>query len=130
MARGQHLVVDLEGCAVDRIQDPARMEALLEQLSADCGLTICSGPHLVPFTPVGLTGFVVLKESHVAFHTYPEARAVAFDLYSCSPVPRRRVLATLKAALEPTRMRSQLILRAASASSPSPSRAASPRRRR
>ena len=111
MSHGQHLVVDLAGVAVSLLEDPQRMGALLERLAADCGLTICSGPHLVPFTPVGLTGFVVLKESHVAFHTYPEDHAMALDLYSCAPVPRQRVLATLREVLRPTRMRSRLIRR-------------------
>lgn len=111
MARGEHLIVDLSGIAVAVLEDAEAMGRLLLDLAADCGLTVCSGPHLVPFTPIGLTGFVVLKESHVAFHTYPEDGAMALDLYSCAPVPRRRVLATLRARLAPQRLKSRLILR-------------------
>lgn len=111
MNRGEHLLIDCEGVAPVRLEDPGLMRDLLLRLANDCALTVCSGPHLVPFTPVGLTGFVVLRESHIAFHTYPEFGAVALDLYSCSPVPRPRVLDTIRDILAPTRLKSRLVRR-------------------
>lgn len=58
-------------------------------------LAVCSTPGLTPvgllrhqfgsaLEPAGATGAVVLAESHLAVHTWPEARAVTLDLYVCN----------------------------------------------
>lgn len=105
-------MIDVSGVALERLEDAALMQRVLVELAAECRLEICAGPQLVPFTPVGLTGFVVLRESHIAFHTYPEEGQVALDLYSCQPVPRRQILMTLRSLLGPSRMRSRMLRRA------------------
>jgi S-adenosylmethionine decarboxylase len=35
------------------------------------------------FDPQGITGFYLLSESHLAFHTWPEKGQISFDLYTC-----------------------------------------------
>ena len=86
---GLHLIAELHGCRCSsRLLDDA---ALLQDLC----LAACSTPGLTPVgvlfhqfgsatEAAGATGAVVLAESHLAVHTWPEARAVTLDLYVCN----------------------------------------------
>ena len=47
----------------------------------------------------GVSGAVIIAESHLAIHTWPEHRFAAVDFFSCGPVDMDRGLAILKAAL-------------------------------
>jgi len=60
----------------------------LEELALRTGLNPIYGPVVVEFPSPdpqksGLTGFVVIAESHIAIHTYPETRKVFIDIFSC-----------------------------------------------
>jgi len=83
---GLHLTADLRGC-------PARCAALTDPdaLRNDCLAAV----HAVGLTPVGelfhrfaapggVTGVVLLAESHLAVHTWPELAAVTLDVYVCN----------------------------------------------
>ncbi len=82
---GVHWVGDFGDCACDaallRCAEPLR--ALCERLVAECGLQPIG--HLFhQFQPSGATGVVLLAESHLAVHTWPERRFVSVDLYVCN----------------------------------------------
>ena len=51
----------------------------------------------------GLTGYLLLSESHIAFHTYPEHRFLALDILSCGSADSKAALSVFLAALEPGR---------------------------
>lgn len=84
METGRAWVVDAYGC------DPARLrstDALASVFDA-----VVSGLSLKPVAravwhafpePGGVTGFLLLSESHLAVHTFPERGFAAFDLYCC-----------------------------------------------
>lgn len=86
---GLHLIAELHdcGCAPRLLQS---VEALRELC-----LSVCSVPGLTPVgqvfhqfgsgaAPAGATGAVILAESHLAVHTWPELNAVTLDLYVCN----------------------------------------------
>jgi S-adenosylmethionine decarboxylase proenzyme len=86
---GLHLIADLHECACD-----ARLLSDAGALRELC-LAVCSTPGLTAVgqvfhqfwsadVPAGATGAVVLAESHLAVHTWPELRAVTLDLYVCN----------------------------------------------
>lgn len=87
-APGSEWVVDAIGC------DPASLGSLpaLQELFARAiaELDLCPVGdavwHVFPDTG-GVTGFVVLSESHLACHTFPESGHAAFNLYCCRPRP-------------------------------------------
>ena len=87
--QGIHLVGDLEGCGCD---DALMLscDAVEKLLVAECtraGLTaVASKFHQfgLPGAPAGVTGVVLLEESHACVHTWPELGCVTLDVYVCS----------------------------------------------
>lgn len=82
---GQHWTLDLSGCAC-----PARLlrerNYLEEVCRAAChsvGLNVV-GSLFHQFEPVGVTGVVLLAESHLSVHTWPDQGFVALDVYVCN----------------------------------------------
>jgi len=80
-ALGRHLVADFHGCTAD-LNDPELVMRVLEGACEVSGATIISrtGYH---FSPYGVTAVVVIAESHLAVHTWPEYRYAAVDLFTC-----------------------------------------------
>jgi S-adenosylmethionine decarboxylase proenzyme len=84
--QGLHLTADLFDCADPQglMADPAALRADCERLVAEAGLTVV-GQHFHAFAPGGgLTGVLLLAESHLAIHTWPEQGAVTLDVYVCN----------------------------------------------
>lgn len=72
-------------CALDRLTDLADGERLqaLDKLLGVLGLSLISSHHHI-FPNFGLTYVAILKESHLAIHTWPEHEFILFDLFLCS----------------------------------------------
>ena len=87
---GLHLIADLYACDCppNVLLDQETLETKCVQFCADAGLTSL-GKYFYQFThdsgeKAGVTGTVVLAESHVAIHTWPETQAVTLDIYVCN----------------------------------------------
>ena len=89
--QGLHLTADLSGCKADSplMLDPAALRQLCVEAVAAAGLgAVAELFHA--FTPAanqpqgGITGVVLLAESHLAIHTWPELGAVTLDVYVCN----------------------------------------------
>jgi S-adenosylmethionine decarboxylase len=91
---GLHLTADLRGCAPASppMTDPVALRALCLSAVQGAGLQPV-GELFHRFTPapgaaagavVGITGVVLLAESHLAVHTWPEIEAVTLDVYVCN----------------------------------------------
>lgn len=89
--QGLHLTADLRGCAADQalMVDPAALRALCLAAVAKAGLTAV-GELFHRFAPAageaqtGITGVLLLAESHLAVHTWPELGGVTLDVYVCN----------------------------------------------
>ena len=83
---GTEWIVDAYGCDPDRLRSRATLEALVGQVIADLALKPVAPAvwHQFP-GPGGLTGVVVLSESHLTCHTFPERGYAALNLYCCRP---------------------------------------------
>jgi spermidine synthase len=88
--QGLHLTGDLYGCdcAAALLTDPAVLTALCRDAASAAGLTIVEhkfhGFAERHGQPGGVTGALLLAESHLAVHTWPERRGVALDVYVCN----------------------------------------------
>ena len=92
--QGLHLTADLHGCAPDRpaLTDAAALRAACLAAVAQAGLhavaelfhTFIPAADADPRSPVGVTGVVLLAESHLAVHTWPERGGVTLDVYVCN----------------------------------------------
>lgn len=80
---GRHHFAELLGCASKRIERVDTVVPALEEAVAASGATPL---HVVShqFEPFGVTAAVLIAESHVAVHTWPELRYVAVDFFTCS----------------------------------------------
>ena len=84
--QGHHHTADLSGCAADHaaMVDPGALRTLCLAAVRASGLTpVGELFHRFP-TPGGVTGVVLLAESHLAVHTWPELGAVTLDAYVCN----------------------------------------------
>eukprot|EP00667_Euglena_gracilis_P023029 EG_transcript_25877 len=82
---GAHRLVDLAAVGnAALLNDAEALRRLFEAASAAGKFTILpSGSRFHQFTPQGVTGMVLLAESHMSIHTWPEHRAAAIDIFTC-----------------------------------------------
>jgi S-adenosylmethionine decarboxylase len=112
-AEGTHLLADLSGVAPALLADCPRIEALLRAAALAAGARILHS-HFHAFGPgLGVTGVVLLAESHISIHTWPEQAFAAVDIFMCGAAQPQRALATLRDALAPARCRVRAMQRCA-----------------
>jgi S-adenosylmethionine decarboxylase len=81
-ALGIQGVVDLYGCHQSLLKKAPRVEKiLLAAARAIKATVVCSKFH--EFNPFGVSGVVVIAESHMAVHTWPEFGYAAVDIFTC-----------------------------------------------
>jgi len=80
---GKHLLLDLDGADVAGLLDASGIEALLREAALLAGATVIHG-HFHHFgTGMGVTGVLLLRESHISIHTWPEHAYAAVDIFMC-----------------------------------------------
>jgi S-adenosylmethionine decarboxylase len=100
-AAGTHLLADLHGIESGPLLDAAAIEALLRSAAEAAGARILHG-HFHTFGPEqGVTGVLLLAESHISIHTWPEAGFAAVDIFMCGAARPQLALARIEAALRP-----------------------------
>lgn len=99
---GTEWVVDAHGCDPEALRSRDVLAAVFRQVVEDLGLRAAGDPvwHVFP-GEAGITGLLLLTESHLACHTFPERGFAAFNLYCCRPRAEwpwpERLRATLRA---------------------------------
>ena len=114
---GIHLLGEWYGCPADTPQmvDAEALRTACLEAVAEAGLTIV-GDRFHQFEPQGVTGAVILAESHLAIHTWPEMGSVTLDVYVCNyttdnTAKAEALFRSLEKHLRPTRARFQAIRR-------------------
>lgn len=79
---GRHVAVDTWGVDYDLLNDADFLQSHLVEAAEACGATVLS-VQAKQFEPQGATVLVLLSESHLSIHTYPERRFAAIDCYTC-----------------------------------------------
>ncbi len=79
---GRHYLVDLHDCDPEKIKyvDPVRIAAL--KAGHECRATLL-GNQFHQFEPMGVSGVILIAESHISLHTWPEAGFVSLDIFTC-----------------------------------------------
>ena len=110
--QGLHIIADLYNCPKgDYLTSAAMLRALCVRACTAAGLTVL-GEHFYQFNSFdqiqagGATGAVVLAESHLAIHTWPERDGATLDIYVCNVTAdnstrAENLYATMIAALQP-----------------------------
>jgi len=78
--------VDAHGCDPEALRSKEILAGLFARIVDEVGLLAAAEPvwHLFPGQG-GITGLLLLRESHLACHTFPERGFAAFNLYCCRP---------------------------------------------
>lgn len=79
---GRHVAVDTWGADSKLLNDAKLLEDMMVQAAEKCGATVLS-VQSKQFEPQGATVLVLLSESHISIHTYPERGFAALDCYTC-----------------------------------------------
>lgn len=95
---GTHLIVDLWGAK--GLNDPELIETTLRDCAEIAGATILHF-HMHAFEPDGLSGVLVLAESHISFHSWPERGFMALDIFMCGQTDPHKAIPVLKSAFAP-----------------------------
>jgi len=95
---GTHWVVDYRGCDAELLRDATRIEALLVKAVVAAGATPLER-SFHRFEPDGVSGAVLLAESHITIHTWPDKRFAAVDFYTCGDTQPARAHDELIAGL-------------------------------
>jgi len=96
---GTHLLVDLWGAT--NLCDPSHIDRALRDAAEAAGATILHG-HFHHFSPNGgVSGVLVLAESHISIHTWPERDFAAIDIFMCGACNPYHSIPMLKAAFQP-----------------------------
>ena len=99
---GRHLLAEYHGCESKILDDKEYIESLLQAAAKAANVSIVKS-ILHTFSPQGVSGVVIIEESHLSIHTWPEAGYAAVDFYTCGDgIPINAHQALLK-GLKPSR---------------------------
>jgi S-adenosylmethionine decarboxylase len=99
---GTHLLVDL--WEASNLADPDHIDRSLRDAALAAGATILHS-HFHHFSPNGgVSGVVVLAESHISIHTWPERDFAAVDIFMCGACDPSLSIPILQRAFSPTRV--------------------------
>ena len=79
---GQQIIAEFYGCDSDILNDVPTIERVLMEAARLAGATIVSR-SFHHFNPYGVSGAVIIAESHLTIHTWPEHGYAAVDLFTC-----------------------------------------------
>ena len=79
---GQHVLAEFFECDPNILNNVELVEKLMVEAALECGATIVQKCFHM-FNPYGVSGVVIIAESHLAIHTWPELGYAAVDLFTC-----------------------------------------------
>lgn len=106
---GKHLVVDFWGIRNDFSDQD--LEEMFYNAATDAGATVLQTSTFKFGEDGGTTGALILAESHLSWHHYPESNAIFVDLFTCGTCEPERAIRRMEEFLEPLKFDVQLIRR-------------------
>lgn len=79
---GRHVLAEVYGCDFDVLNDVKKVEECMVNAALEAGAEIRE-VVFHKFSPQGVSGVVVISESHLAIHTWPELGYAAVDVFTC-----------------------------------------------
>ena len=109
-----HLLIDGYGASPERLWDQAFLHTFLTDYPGRLGMTRITQPKVLRYdAPLeedsGVTGFVVIAESHISVHTFPHRRYVNIDIFSCKSFDNQKALADVERLFGLQRVKTWLV---------------------
>ncbi|WP_027364186.1 adenosylmethionine decarboxylase [Desulfotruncus alcoholivorax] len=79
---GRHVLAEIYGCKFDILNDIKKVEKIMVEAALEAGAEVREYVFH-KFSPQGVSGVVVISESHLAIHTWPELGYAAVDVFTC-----------------------------------------------
>jgi S-adenosylmethionine decarboxylase len=113
---GPHLMIEASGCKFDRLTDIRLLTNLLDNLPETMNMTKVMPPYVFEYKGLipedwGLSGIVIIAESHLAIHTFPDKGFVTVDIFSCKDFDVKTAVDAIIDAFQPETWDEQLIMR-------------------
>ena len=91
-ALGKHLLLELKDCDAGLLNDMDYLREVLTDVARLIGATVIKD-SFYQFSPQGISGVIIIAESHISIHTWPEYSFAAVDVFTCGEViePARAV---------------------------------------
>lgn len=96
-----HVTVECSGCPASTLDSRATISDALRAIAQTCHLNVIRD-DLHTFSPHGITGYVLLSESHMSIHTWPEEGFALVDILSCSFFNLTTMLKCVRKHLQPS----------------------------
>lgn len=97
---GKQYIVELKGCNASFLDDPDFIGEVMHEAALRAKATIVQ-QFFHQFSPFGVSGTIVIAESHINIHTWPEHHYAAIDIFTCSDtLLAEKAIAYLQKALE------------------------------
>ncbi len=105
---GRHILIDFFGVDAKKLKDRNKLMAVLRHALKEGGFSIIreAGSHKFKGGGQGVTGFILLAQSHAAFHSYPEYGYIALDVYSCGSHDPKPIVKSIEKYLQPKKVSS------------------------
>ncbi|MFH0714167.1 MAG: adenosylmethionine decarboxylase [Candidatus Diapherotrites archaeon] len=113
---GPHLTIDGYHCDVKKLKDFDFVYKILNDLPDKIGMTKIMLPYVVKWkdkgsTVDGISGFVMIAESHVSIHTFPQTNYITADVYSCKEFDTEKAVEYFRKAFGIREMEVNLVKR-------------------
>ncbi|HLC89646.1 MAG TPA: adenosylmethionine decarboxylase [Patescibacteria group bacterium] len=114
---GPHLMLDGYSCGRKNLSDMRLVFKFLNELPNLIGMQKISTPYVIDYDggrkkeDWGFSGVVLIAESHISIHTFPEKGFVSIDVYSCKIFPKKRVIKIFKKYFLPKKVEINLVMR-------------------
>lgn len=106
---GYHLMLEFFGCDIGKIDSLPFLRQAIKKAVQKAGLTNL-GSRFHQFHPQGVTGFTLLSQSHISFHTWPEYGYLVLDIFTCGPAEQaHQVAEVLTDSLGPCQIKRQVV---------------------
>ena len=114
---GPHLLIDAFECDPDSIMDTELISKFMEDTVNQAGMKIIHGPNVFYYSheeipkDSGVTGVLVLAESHLSIHTFIRNNFITLDLYSCKDFPSDVITSNIIKIFKPKSFKYSIINR-------------------
>lgn len=111
-----HLVIEGRGGDWHKLQDVPLVYGLLDKMPAQIGMTKIMPPIVTRYVGTkpedwGVSGFVMIAESHISVHTFPEHREVSIDVFSCKEFEPQEAVRIFREAFDLQQVESVVLRR-------------------
>jgi len=105
-AFGPHITLDLKGCPKDILSNYQLHFDYLKNIPELIQMTPITQPYVFPYEGLvpedkGITGIVIIAESHISVHSFEEKGYCFIDIFSCKPFDYERAIGLTKEIFQP-----------------------------